>query len=340
MPEDLATFSRISVYSVYLGGDSPLVLLLNSGLITLRDSAMVLSLNLGVRGMRARDEESRSLSRVGLVSDPLYRPEPTLSGFGASTMGVAVFNRQIRYCAINHALATFNCVPAEAHLGKPLDPIIGNLASVVGERIERVLLTGKAITGFELSGKLPRRADVGYWLEDYLPIFDERGRISNVCVVVVELTREKRVEQLLRDCRMKTHQRLTSMLRLAQSGENQCLHSAGYGRTRQINSDQNLKAFSRLTKGFQEILAEITAVEPARELEKSRGEIPPNMLPPRQRTVLQLLAEGKSPKEIASLLNLTANTVRIHKARIFKKLGVDSLPALVRYAIKTGLVEL
>lgn len=290
--------------------------------------------------MGAGDEESRSLSRVGLVSDPLYRPEPTLSGFGASTIGVAVFNRQIRYCAINHALATFNCVPAEAHLGKPLDPIIGNLASVVGERIERVLLTGKAITGFELSGKLPRRADIGYWLEDYLPIFDERGRISNVCVVVVELTHEKRVEQLLRDCRMKTRQRLTSMLRLAQSGENQCLHLAGYGRTRQINSDQNLKAFSRLSKGFQEILAEIAAVEPARELQKSRGQIPPNMLPSRQRTVVQLLAEGKSPKEIASLLNLTPNTVRIHKARIFKKLGVDSLPALVRYAIKTGLVDL
>jgi len=52
------------------------------------------------------------------------------------------------------------------------------------------------------------------------------------------------------------------------------------------------------------------------------------------------LAEGKSPKEIASLLNLSPNTVRIHKARLFKKLGVDSLPALVRYAIKTGLVEM
>jgi DNA-binding CsgD family transcriptional regulator len=290
--------------------------------------------------MRAGDEENRSLSRVGLVSDPLYRPETTLSWLGASTIGVAVFDQQIRYCAINHTLAAFNCVPAEAHLGKPLDPIIGNLAGVVGERIERVLLTGKAITGFELSGKLPRRADIGYWLEDYLPIFDERGRISNVCVVVVELTHEKRVEQLLRDCRMKTHQRLTSMLRLAQSGVNQCLRSAGYGHTHQIDSDQNLKAFSRLTKGFQEILAEITAVEPARELRKSKGEVPPSMLPPRQRTVLQLLAEGKSPKEIASLLNLNPNTVRIHKARIFKKLGVDSLPALVRYAIKTGLVEL
>ena len=290
--------------------------------------------------MWAGDEETRSLSRVGLVSDPLYRPEPTLRGLGASSIGVAVFNRRIRFCAINHALASFNRVPPEAHLGKPLDPIIGNLANVVGERIERVLHTGQAVTGCELSGKLPRRADIGYWLEDYLPIFDERGRISNVCVVVVELTHEKRVEQLLRDCRMKTHQRLTSMLRLAESGVNQCLRSAGYGRTRQINSDQNLKAFSRLTKGFQEILAEITAVEPARELQKSKGEVPPSMLPPRQRTVLQLLAEGKSPKEIASLLNLTPNTVRIHKARIFKKLGVDSLPALVRYAIKTGLVEL
>jgi len=290
--------------------------------------------------MRAGDEGNGSLSRVGLVSDPLYRPEPTLRGLGASSIGVAVFNRQIRFCAINHALASFNRVPPEAHLGKPLDPIIGNLANVVGERIERVLHTGQAVTGCELSGKLPRRPDIGYWLEDYLPIFDERGRISNVCVVVIELTHEKRVEQLLRDCRMKTHQRLTSMLRLAQSGVNQCLRSAGYGRTGQTNSDQNLKAFSRLTKGFQEILAEITAVEPARELQKSKGEVPPSMLPPRQRTVLQLLAEGKSPKEIASLLNLTPNTVRIHKARLFKKLGVDSLPALVRYAIKTGLVEL
>jgi hypothetical protein len=129
--------------------------------------------------MRAGDEENRAQSRVRLVSHALYRPEQTLSGLGESSVGVAVFDQQIRYCAINHTLAAFNCVPVEAHLGKSLDPIIGNLAGVVGERIERVLLTGKAITGFELSGNLPRRADIGYWLEDYLPIFDERGRISS-----------------------------------------------------------------------------------------------------------------------------------------------------------------
>ncbi len=290
--------------------------------------------------MRAGDKENSSLSRVGLVSDPLYRPEPTLRGLGASSIGVAVLNRQIRFCAINHTLASFNRVPAEAHLGKPLDPIIGKLANVVGERIERVLHTGQAVTGFEVSGKLPRRPDIGYWLEDYLPIFDESGRLSNVCAVVVELTHEKTVEQLLQDFRTKTHQRLTSMLRVAQSGVNQRLRSAAHGRTRQIDIDQNVKAFKRLTKGFQQILAEITAVDPAREAQKSKGQVPPSLLPPRQRTVLQLLAEGKSSKEIASLLNLNPNTVRIHKTRIFKKLGIDSVPALVRYAIRSGLVEL
>jgi DNA-binding CsgD family transcriptional regulator len=210
----------------------------------------------------------------------------------------------------------------------------------VGERIEHVLLTAEAVTGFEISGKLPRRADIGYWLEDYLPIFDEKGRISNVCVVVVELTDPKRVEQLLRECRTKTHQRLTLMLRLAQSGVNHCLRSAAQGRFRQIDTNRSLNAFRRLTKGFRAILADLTAVELPPELRKSEGEVRPSRLAPRQRTVLHLLAEGKSPKEIASLLNLNPNTVRIHRARIFKKLGVDSVPALVRYAIKTGLVEL
>lgn len=290
--------------------------------------------------MGAGDEENRSLSRVGLVSHTLYRPEPTFSALGASSIGVAVLNRQIRFCAINHTLAFFNRVPAEAHLGKPLDPILGNLASAVGKRIEHVLLTGKAVTGFELSGKLPRRPDLGHWLQDYLPIFDERGRICNVCAVVVELTHQKRIEELLGDCRTKTRQRLTAMLRLAQSGVNQCLRSVTQGRTCQASIDQNLRACRRLTRGFQEILAEITVFDPAREVGKSEGEVRATWLPPRQRTVLQLLAEGKSPKEIASLLNLNPNTVRIHKARIFRKLGIDSIPALVHYAIKAGLVEL
>jgi DNA-binding NarL/FixJ family response regulator len=59
----------------------------------------------------------------------------------------------------------------------------------------------------------------------------------------------------------------------------------------------------------------------------------------RQREVLQLLAEGKSMKEIASVLNLTPRTVAFHKYRIMEALHVHTNAELVRYAIKTHSVS-
>src|SRR5499427_2638509 len=59
----------------------------------------------------------------------------------------------------------------------------------------------------------------------------------------------------------------------------------------------------------------------------------------RQREVLQLLAEGKSMKEVASVLNLTPRTVAFHKYRIMEALHVHTNAELVRYAIKTHSVS-
>ena len=58
----------------------------------------------------------------------------------------------------------------------------------------------------------------------------------------------------------------------------------------------------------------------------------------RQREVLQLLAEGKVMKEIASILNLTTRTIAFHKYRIMEVLGAHSTADLVRYAIKHHVV--
>jgi len=58
----------------------------------------------------------------------------------------------------------------------------------------------------------------------------------------------------------------------------------------------------------------------------------------RQREVLQLLAEGKSMKEIASVLNLTPRTVAFHKYRIMEVLGVKSNAALVQYAVRNHVI--
>ena len=62
-------------------------------------------------------------------------------------------------------------------------------------------------------------------------------------------------------------------------------------------------------------------------------------LTPRQREVLQLLAEGRTMKEIASILNITARTVAFHKYSMMEHLGITSTAALVQYAIKARIVS-
>src|SRR6266480_3549909 len=60
--------------------------------------------------------------------------------------------------------------------------------------------------------------------------------------------------------------------------------------------------------------------------------------PPRERQVVQLVAEGKSSKQVAALLGITVKTAEFHRARVMKKLEVHDVAGLVRYAIREGLV--
>ncbi len=60
----------------------------------------------------------------------------------------------------------------------------------------------------------------------------------------------------------------------------------------------------------------------------------------REREVLQLLAEGKSAKEIAWTLGISASTIRVHRKNLMDKLGMDNLPELTKYAIREGLTSL
>jgi DNA-binding NarL/FixJ family response regulator len=59
----------------------------------------------------------------------------------------------------------------------------------------------------------------------------------------------------------------------------------------------------------------------------------------RQREILQLVAEGKSSKEIASLLDLSVKTVESHRGQIMERLDVHDVTGLVRFAIRVGLVS-
>lgn len=63
------------------------------------------------------------------------------------------------------------------------------------------------------------------------------------------------------------------------------------------------------------------------------------MLTPRQREVLQLLAEGRSAKEIATVLQISPRTVEFHKYRMMEDLGIKTVADLIRYAINKGIVS-
>ena len=63
-------------------------------------------------------------------------------------------------------------------------------------------------------------------------------------------------------------------------------------------------------------------------------------LTPRERQILQLVAEGKTTKEIATLLNVSFKTAESHRNRIMKKLDIHNVTGLVHYAIRSGLMQL
>ena len=79
---------------------------------------------------------------------------------------------------------------------------------------------------------------------------------------------------------------------------------------------------------------------PVRSIETTVGRPTSLPLSPREKEVVGLLAQGRSNKEISSLLVISVRTVETHRARVMRKLGIDSLVHLVYYAIQNRLVSL
>ena len=71
----------------------------------------------------------------------------------------------------------------------------------------------------------------------------------------------------------------------------------------------------------------------------NKVDVPSDSLSPRELQVLQLVAEGKTTKEAAALLNISVKTAESHRTRIMEKLDVHETASLVRYAIRRGLIQ-
>ncbi|MGA9057444.1 MAG: response regulator transcription factor [Terriglobia bacterium] len=90
---------------------------------------------------------------------------------------------------------------------------------------------------------------------------------------------------------------------------------------------------------FSPAVSKILLQDYMRKLRRSGAEDSSDLLSPREREVLQLVAEGKSNKEVASLLNLSVYTVETHRAKIMQKLNLKGVPELILYAVRKGIIS-
>lgn len=74
-------------------------------------------------------------------------------------------------------------------------------------------------------------------------------------------------------------------------------------------------------------------------LEQNGERSPLERLTPRQREILQLIAEGRSTREIADWLHLSVKTVETHRMQLMERLDIHDVPGLVRFAIRSGLIS-
>jgi DNA-binding NarL/FixJ family response regulator len=105
-------------------------------------------------------------------------------------------------------------------------------------------------------------------------------------------------------------------------------------------SDELVSAIHTALRGGRHISSQLRTPAMAEILDETgRREKTTVELTTRQREVLQLLAEGKSAKEIGAILDISSRTVETHKYKMMDELGMKSSAQLVQYAIKHGLVS-
>jgi DNA-binding NarL/FixJ family response regulator len=102
-----------------------------------------------------------------------------------------------------------------------------------------------------------------------------------------------------------------------------------------------LAAVRALTEGksfFSPAISKILVEDYMRHLESRGAEDTYELLTNREREILQLLAEGRTNKEVANMLNLSLYTVETHRTHILQKLNLHSVPELILYAVRKGII--
>jgi len=102
-----------------------------------------------------------------------------------------------------------------------------------------------------------------------------------------------------------------------------------------------INAIKVVTEGkafFSPAISRVLVEDYVRQMRERDVEDSYELLTSREREILQLLAEGKSNKDVAAMLNLSLYTVETHRGNILEKLNLHSIPELILYAVRKGVI--
>jgi DNA-binding CsgD family transcriptional regulator len=301
---------------------------------------------------------------AGKLGDPSDASVRSLTGLlGNSTIGVALFDRNLHCKAFNGALRSMMRVSAKKHIGKHLHQLFHGGVPNLELAFRRVWNSGNSLSNLELTAQVPAATQSRRWLANIYPIRDESRQVRLVATTFSEITRGRCVELKLSRLRDKFQ---SDVLREPNLLEEE--FSALSARTFElVNRSVTLLRTSLSLRFYtSEIQLEAALVRRALFMKANRpqewifclqstvasGSTPThtpessgestltcNSPSPRERQILCLLADGKSNKEIGSILDISTRTVECYRARIMLKLDLHSTAALVRYAVRNKIVE-
>jgi len=284
----------------------------------------------------SKDEISPS---AGFPVDPMQLSRTLIAN---SPLGIGIWDRHLRFRAVNNALASMNGRSREDHLGKPLHKMIGTIVEQVAPVRERVFATGELLNDVHYAGLLPTRSEMGYWIETSFPLRDKAGKIAYVGAIVLEVTQIMKLQRFV--------QHLAGTLRDANSvlgergapmpDELKTLLRHSVSQLSAISDFLTPTLLANIAASLRDPLCQFT---PGPGAGLSSSPAPPRKdtsvpLSSRERQVLRLLALGKTNKEISGLLSISVRTIETYRARLMLKLGLHSVPQLVRYAMLNGII--
>lgn len=281
-----------------------------------------------------------------------------------STVGVEIYD--VNLCCIlkNRAFASIGGAPAEAHIGKSLRQIFGDNASQIEPAFQKAWTTGKPVSDVDLAFSLPKHPQKIYLVVNFFPIEDVDKEVRLIAGLFFSATGKRKLQERLHhlverkrsqsldesedprgaftEMSARSAEMLQESINLLQCSMSLRCHLLEARIATALLHATPYSAIPAVHPGFSTLPASQSEFEKdPRELAEPSGaaEADRGIPSPRERQVMQLLAEGKGNKEMAVVLALSTRTVEMHRARLMAKLNLHSVADLVRYAVRHNLIE-